>query len=140
MQKKILFPTVGLLIAAAIVFWIWQAPATPTNESNTNSATIIGAVVIISPNESTTTNYDATVTKGTNGFVALQEVAQEHNITIKTTTYDFGELVTSIDGVGDDTSEGKYWSFYVNDTLSDVGATAYEVKGGDQMLWKYQAL
>lgn len=57
---------------------------------------------------------------------------------VETKHYDFGDLVIAING-----TEGngpKYWSFYVNGKLSDVGAGAYTTKDSDSIEWKLQTL
>lgn len=58
--------------------------------------------------------------------------------TVQTKHYSFGDQVTSING-----TEGngpKYWSFYLNGKLADVGAGSYTTKDGDKIEWKLQQL
>jgi hypothetical protein len=68
---------------------------------------------------------------GINAYVLLKKHA-----TVQAKQYSFGYLVTSIDGV---VGNGpKYWTFYVNDKESSVGASSYITKNSDRITWKLQ--
>lgn len=72
--------------------------------------------------------------KGIDGQSAL-DLLKKH-ASVLTKHYSFGELVTAING-----TEGngpKYWSFYINGKLSDVGASSYTTHSGDTIEWKLQ--
>lgn len=74
--------------------------------------------------------------KGVGGQTALDLLKKYTKA--ETKHYDFGDLVTAING-----TEGngpKYWSFYVNGKLADVGAGAYVTKDSDVIEWKLQTL
>lgn len=60
----------------------------------------------------------------------------KHHANVQTKHYSFGDMVTAIDGVAG--SGPKYWTFYVNGRMSDVGAQAYTTKNSDTLLWKLQ--
>lgn len=60
----------------------------------------------------------------------------KHHANVQTKHYSFGDMVTSIDGVAG--NGPKYWTFYVNGHMSDVGAQAYTTKSSDTLLWKLQ--
>jgi len=51
-------------------------------------------------------------------------------------SYDFGEMVTSIDNQKAD--KKNYWAFYVNGNLSQVGANQYMLRDGDSIEWKLE--
>ncbi|HRN90563.1 MAG TPA: DUF4430 domain-containing protein [Candidatus Saccharibacteria bacterium] len=72
------------------------------------------------------------------GETSLKQLKEEANDVI-TKTSDFGEYVDSIEGHQGGT-DGKYWSFYINGTMSDVGADSYMQKGGEVITWKFQKL
>lgn len=59
------------------------------------------------------------------------------NVATKASTY--GEYVDSI-GTQKGGTDGKYWSFYVDGKLSDVGAAAFIAKGGEKIEWKFEKL
>lgn len=70
---------------------------------------------------------------GQNALDLLKKYAQ-----VQTKHYSFGDLVVSING-----TEGngpKYWSFYLNGKLADVGAGSYVTKNTDNIEWKLQQL
>ncbi|OGL36103.1 hypothetical protein A3F05_02400 [Candidatus Saccharibacteria bacterium RIFCSPHIGHO2_12_FULL_47_17] len=55
---------------------------------------------------------------------------------VETKHYDFGDLVTSVNGTPG--NGPKYWSFYVNDKLAEVGAGTYVTNDADTIEWKLQ--
>ena len=72
------------------------------------------------------------------GITSLDQLKTESkDVVTKQSTY--GEYVDSIEGSVGGTN-GKYWSFYVNGTMSEVGAGTYIQKGGEQIEWKFQKL
>lgn len=72
--------------------------------------------------------------EGTTALATLKSLTE-----VKTENSDFGEFVTSINGVGADSSK-EYWSFYVNGKYSDEGAGTYEAKAGDSFKWQLEQL
>ncbi len=76
--------------------------------------------------------------KGTPGITSLEQLKLEaSDVVTQTSTY--GELVDSIEGHKGGT-DGKYWSFYVNGEMAQVGAGAYIQNEGDVIEWKFQKL
>lgn len=55
---------------------------------------------------------------------------------VKTESSEFGELVTEINGL--DGGGEKYWIFYVDGEMAEVGAGEYKTKNGEQIEWKLQ--
>lgn len=49
-------------------------------------------------------------------------------------------MVTSIDRHEQDDKANKYWMYEVNGEMAEVGAADYELKDGDQVLWKLEAM
>lgn len=86
----------------------------------------------------TTTSSEVTGIKyhgiaGQNALDLLKKYAK-----VETKHYSFGDLVVSING-----TEGngpKYWSFYLNGKLADIGAGSYVTKNTDNIEWKLQSL
>lgn len=72
------------------------------------------------------------------GITSLEQLQDEaDNVVVKDSEY--GAYVDSIEGhVGG--TDGKYWSFYVDGVMSDVGADSYTQQGGEEILWKFQKL
>lgn len=74
--------------------------------------------------------------KGREGQTALDLLKKY--ATVQTKHYSFGDQVTSINGtVG---NGPKYWSFYLNGKLANVGAGAYKTHDSDNIEWKLQQL
>lgn len=72
---------------------------------------------------------------GSNGQTALELLKQKATITTKDSSY--GLYVDSIDGQAGGTG-GKYWAFYINGTMSQVGANDYTTKDTDKLEWKFE--
>lgn len=49
----------------------------------------------------------------------------------------FGVYVDSINGVVGGT-DGKYWAYYVDGEMAQVGASEYVTKGGEVVEWKFE--
>lgn len=72
---------------------------------------------------------------GVNGEDALTTLKGINN-SVVTKTSDFGEYVESINGLVGGTDD-KYWSFFVDEKLSDVGAGSYIANGEEKIEWKF---
>ena len=71
-------------------------------------------------------------------FSGLLNYGEENNIGVEyNNNYDFGVFVESIAGIknGDD---GKYWQYYVNDTLGEVAADKKVLEGEDEVEWRFE--
>lgn len=75
--------------------------------------------------------------KGQEGKSALEILKANHRVETK----DFsgvGEFVAAIDGVEPQTTH--FWSFYVNGSQAQVGASAYLTKDSDTIEWKLEEI
>lgn len=85
----------------------------------------------------TRTRTEITYTAKT-GITSLEQLKDEAD-TVVVKDSEYGKYVDSIEGhVGG--VDGKYWSFYVDGEMSEVGAGSYTQKGGEKIVWKYQKL
>ena len=73
------------------------------------------------------------VADGQSALDLLQESTQ-----VEYKEYDFGVLVTAINGVQADSEH--YWALYINDEYATAGASETILKTGDIMTWKYEAI
>lgn len=80
--------------------------------------------------EATPVVYD-----GQEGKTALELLKQNAEVVTKDSAY--GPYVDSINSVQGGT-DGKYWAFYVNGQMAQVGADAYQTKTGDKIEWKFE--
>ena len=72
------------------------------------------------------------------GITSLEQLLDEvQDVAVEESQY--GKFVDAIEGHQNGT-DGKYWSFYVNDEMAQVGADTYIQKEGDRVLWKFQKL
>lgn len=69
-------------------------------------------------------------TKGRNVLDQLKDHAS-----VQTKDSQYGPFVDAING---QKQEGKYWGFYVNGKMAQVGAAAYITQGGEDIEWKLE--
>jgi len=87
--------------------------------------------VAICPIENGVVTYDGQENK--TAFDILKSLCE-----VKSSSSDFGEFVTSIDGITADDS--NYWAFFVNDEYANVGASSYKTKEGDVIRWQLETI
>lgn len=126
-SKKIIISLV--IIALALVPAVWWGISLDHSRANStiqlqDKASEVGRTEI---------SYEAKPS-----MTSLQQLRDEvKDVTVTSSKY--GEYVAAIEGhKGGD--EGKYWSFYVDGKMSDVGAGSYVQKGGEKIVWKFQKL
>ena len=56
---------------------------------------------------------------------------------VVTQSSDFGEFVTTINGLEADSSS-QYWAFYVNGELANLGAGNFTAEAGDSIEWRLE--
>lgn len=76
------------------------------------------------------THVSFVATKGTNVLDQLKEHA-----TVTTKDSQYGPFVDAINGKKED---GKFWSFYVDGHMAQVGAAEYVTRGGEKIEWKLE--
>ncbi|HSX05303.1 MAG TPA: DUF4430 domain-containing protein [Candidatus Saccharimonadales bacterium] len=69
--------------------------------------------------------------QGQNALALLKKHA-----VVATKHYSFGDMVTTINDVKG--TGPKYWTFYINGKMAQVGAGAYATKSSDAISWKLQ--
>jgi len=72
--------------------------------------------------------------RGLEGKTALDLLKVHAKVTTKSSS--LGDYVVAING--NDGGGKKYWLFYVNDKLADVGAGQYATHNNDTVVWKLQ--
>lgn len=95
----------------------------------------IDATLIISYSEGKSSTYPTKADEGDTVFNLLRTVAAKESIPLEVQEYDFGALVTSIDGV--ENSEEFAWIYFVNGESGNVGADQKQFESGDEIEWKY---
>ena len=86
-----------------------------------------------------TVSYKISVTKKITVFKAMQN-AQEQGLILKIKDYGapLGILVEGINNIANDPKNQQYWTLYVNDNRSSVGASTATVEPGDAITWKFE--
>lgn len=127
-QKKLVVIVIGVLLVVGIfelkIFWPKTNVVTQTaqNQKYFEVTQQVGTgsadVITVFPGET-----------------ALGLIKASHKTQVK--EYSFGTLVESIDEVKNGES-GKYWVYFVNGKMADVGADQYKLLKGDKIEWKWQ--
>ncbi len=127
--KKLLTIVLAVLVIAAggLAWTLSQRNDTATSKTNQSPAA--------STAKTTKQNTEPVAYAGQEGKNALELL--EQNATIVTKDSAYGKYVDTINGVQGGT-DGKYWAFYVNDQLAQVGAADYATKATDKIEWKFE--
>jgi len=81
--------------------------------------------------------YSAAILPGQSVYEAMQILSSTTSFTFKAKYYpSLGYFIDEINGVKN--TDGFYWTLYVNDTYSTVGAAQVILKDGDKVEWKYE--
>jgi len=130
---KIVITIIALLAALGGTTALTMATNAPTKDSAKVVSTQTAAPaadVAGATNTSTLVTY-----QGQENKTALELLKQKADVVTKDSSY--GPYVHSINGVQGGTG-GKYWTFYVNGKMAQVGANTYITKGGDKVEWKFE--
>lgn len=122
---------VSIALIVGIVFAVDSLQSDTSNQETAQETTNDSKVVEAETKDHI--SYEAT----TDGS-ALDQL-QATNDSVVVIESELGKYVDSINDLAGGT-DGKYWSFYVDGELADVGADAYELKGGELIEWKFQKL
>ena len=128
--KKIeIFVIVAIIAVIGIIFAFRKPAIAPTSQTTSQTQ-----------NQTPTPTQQVPTSvieySGVDGKNALELLKVSHQVEAK--HYDFGDLVTGIDGISPDASH--FWALYVNGQLSQVGASAYVTKNTDQIRWQIDAV
>lgn len=130
----------ALVVAVGLLVGSQYLPDKNANTNTTNQVNVSRFVTTEITNGTSTQSYEYAPVSSETALAMLQRIALEKNITLDLKHFSFGDLVNGINGVMGNDATGYYWSFYVNDKLADVGASAYMVQPGDTIAWRYQKL
>jgi len=136
MKKTILTGLVVVLlgVAGAGAYIVQRddnaANVAPEASQSTQQADTTNNEALLIQEEGKVVSYDGE--EGISALVTLKSLA-----TVTTDMSDFGEFVTSINGVSADGST-EFWGFYVNGEMAKVGAGSYIAKAGDAIEWRIE--
>lgn len=85
--------------------------------------------------------FDMTIQKGSSAYDLMEKASKEHEFTFQAEEYEgMGYFISSIQGVQSNAKTNEYWSYYVNDKLSDVAISDYILESDDVITWKYEEI
>ncbi|MDP3685777.1 MAG: DUF4430 domain-containing protein [bacterium] len=89
----------------------------------------------------TTTYQFPTQTESTVADLLLR-ASKEQGLRMETKDYggSLGIFVEALNDVRNDSKKKLYWSLYVNETLSQLGASSTRVRPGDTVTWTYEPM
>lgn len=127
-SKSMILGVVALVLVAAGVVTIALTNQKKTEEQNHKHTTSQSS-------EKAQDSSKYVTYKGVEGKTALELLKTEATVVTKDSS--FGPYVDSINGVAGGT-DGKYWAFYVNGQMAQVGADAYVTQATDKVEWKFE--
>jgi hypothetical protein len=114
-----------LVVTFLIAPTIGNAPQAPQNDTFPISL-MVG-----------TTTYGTLIASDTSVYELMDLTASSSSFEFKSTFYpSLGYFIDEIGGLRN--ANGWYWTLYVNDQMSSLGASNYKLKAGDRILWKYE--
>jgi len=125
------------LLAGGGIFIARDSLWPPQTDTTTQVTTPSGNQADTTPGPSTADPTDIRYTAEA-GISSLAQLKQEAKDVV-TVESSYGEYVDAI-GTHKGGTDGNYWSFYVDGSLSEVGAGSYIQKGGEVIEWKFQKL
>lgn len=141
---------VGLVVVVVVVIGIIglgkgfskKSPETNLKSSASSNTSQTQSVeqpvkVIVDFGDLLKTEVELSAKEGMTAFSALEEAAKKDGTEVASTKYDFGIMVNSI-GAYKGGEDGKYWLYYVNSKVPEVGADQYKIKAGDVVEWKFE--
>ena len=108
-----------------------EPPKQETSIKQTVSVQVIGV-------NSTMMQGNIEVNSSSTAYSVLRELARKNGKSISTKGFGSTVYVSGIDGLKEfDHGPSSGWMYKVNGTPPNIGAGAYKVKAGDQVIWYY---
>lgn len=108
-----------------------EAPKQETSIKQTVSVQVIGV-------NSTMMQGNIEVNSSSTAYSVLRELAKQNGKSISTKGFGSTVYVSGIDGLKEfDHGPSSGWMYKVNGTPPNIGAGAYRLKAGDQVIWYY---
>lgn len=136
---------IGGLILIVVVFLVgisvgrgYQQKSVP-QVAQKNEAQSVASLMIDYGNDRIKTYSDLTVSDQSTVFDVLKQAAEKNNIDLQYKDFggELGIFIETIDGVGKDPAQKKWWQFWVNNKYSQVGSGNSKVQPGDVIQFKF---
>lgn len=124
----------GLLVGFGLVKKPAVAPTTG------NQSTEIKASLMFDYGKGKIQTYnEVEMQSGQTVFDLLKKVTTENQKEFSFKDYGggLGAFVESINGVRNDAAKNLFWYYWVNNQFAEVGASSYQLVGGEVVEWKY---
>jgi hypothetical protein len=81
--------------------------------------------------------YVALVPENSSVYDTMKVLASTTSFTFDATYYpSLGYFIEQINGITN--ADGTYWTLYINNAYSTIGASQYRIRKGDTVEWKYE--
>lgn len=131
-MKKYLLWFIPLALIALLV--ILAPHGKITVPVNTNSIANTNSTTNTADDANLPTAYATYSYAGEDGKTAFQLLDEKYSVVSQ--QFDFGVMVKSIES--DESTDSRYWLYYVNGQQPTVGADVYQTKEGDTILWRLE--
>lgn len=134
MKKKAFIIAIASLLIISATFAYYVIEKEGGKEKNAS----INAILIIDFGNGTAWHFNLSLeNRNATVYKALNKAARQNGFEIKATYYEQYDsyFIESIAGKG---GNGKYWVYYVNGKMGEVGADKKVVKEGDIIEWKLE--
>ena len=144
MSKKIWIAGIVVCLAVVMLTYYFEVKQEKNLVENENPATnatensLINVTLYINFNSTTIWNYNLSLEqKNATVFNALLIAAHDGGWNVDYTYYEQYDsyFINSIDGKG---GNGKYWIYYVNGEMGEVGADKKILHEGDEVEWRLE--
>ena len=141
MKKNLKFLVLLLIIIGGVGLWqtsVWQNKKTAKQaEQLVQKSQSIDLTFQFSDSEQETIKYNIVPNTQENLFNITQAVARQANWDFDSKDYgELGKLVTKIKNQ-ENGQEQKYWQYYVNGQMPQVGADKYVPQAGEKIEWRF---
>ena len=145
-MKKYWLLALGIIIVAGVFFITSKETKAPSENTD---PLLLGTEQTITPPTTDAIDVSLVVSgktysvklQETNNVLDLMKFADEMNddFTFESKVFEgLGEYIDSINGVKGGT-DNKYWIYYINGKLSQVGVSEYKLKDKDVIEWKFES-
>ena len=127
-KKRLFDPKLALLLLGLLILWFVFVAMVPVEYTSPYEKVNVSFKAIA--NEETILDTVAEISKGTNAFEAMQEIAE-----VEFTDYgEMGVMIESINGTAPKTN--KFWKLFVNGEEATAGISSIVIEEDTAIEWK----
>jgi hypothetical protein len=127
-----------VIIGAALLVSIATVKNSGQNQQENSTQNVSQKVFLtIDSGNGTVKNFSTDFRQNITAFDLLKEAAENMSFAIKTKTYDIGIFIQAVNGTEGGT-DGKYWIYYVNGQMANIGADKNYLKPQDKVEFKFE--